>query len=178
MRSTLKTKDKAEATLTMGQNLKSGFYFKNPVIVECFDAEGNLKWVEKNYNLMTDEGLNDILDVYFSDGTQDTTHYVGLLTASTVAGDTLASGLDEFTNYTGNRQTWVEGGVSSKSISNTGNAASFSILGTGTITGAFLTNVDTGTAGVLICGVDFSAARSVANGDTLNVTYTLTIADA
>lgn len=169
---------KAEATLVANTCIKSGFKFKNPVHVECVDAEGNVKWIEDGFNIMTDDGLNDILDVYFSDGTQDTTHYVGLLTASVVAGDTLATGLDEFSDYTGDRQTWVEGGVSSKSISNSGNAASFDITGSGTVVGAFITNVSSGTSGVLVCGVDFSAPRSVASGDILNVTYTLTIADA
>jgi len=157
-----------------------GLVFKNPVKVECFDKDGNLKWSEEEFNIMTDEGLESILDVYFSDGSPTGgigTHYVGLLTATTVAGDTLGTGLDEFTDYTGTRQTWVEAGVSSKSITNTASPAVFPITGSGTITGAFLTNVTSGTSGVLICGVDFTS-RAVASGDTVNVTYTLTIADA
>jgi hypothetical protein len=114
----------------------------------------------------------------FSDGSQDATHYVGLTTASVVAGDTLVSGLDEFTSYTGDRKAWTEAGVSSQSITNSASPAEFSISGSGTIEGAFLTDAESGTSGTLICGVDFTSSRSVISGDTVSVTYTLSAADA
>lgn len=177
----LNTRDNASASMTSNLELATRLMFKNPVKIECFDKDGNLKWEEENYNLMTDEGLEDILDVYFSDGSQDSTHYVGLKgTGDPAAGDTLASHSNwtEFTDYSGDRKAWTEGGVSSKSITNSGSAASFSISGSGTVAGAFLTNAETGTSGVLVAAVNFTSARTVANGDTLNVTYTISIADA
>ncbi|MGD9381501.1 MAG: hypothetical protein PVI03_03575 [Candidatus Thorarchaeota archaeon] len=148
--------------------------------VECFDKDGNLKWVEEGHNLVVNEGLNHILDVQFHAETQVTTWYVGLKgTGSEAAGDTLAShaGWSEITAYTGDRKEFVEGAASSQQISNTGNAASFSITGTATVAGAFICSVSTGSAGKLFCVADFSSPRSVDNGDTLNVTYTITAAD-
>ena len=60
-------------------------------------------------------------------------------------------------------------------INNSGSPAVFSIDNTVTIAGAFLTNDDTkgGTSGLLFSASTFQSpgARSVVNGDTLNVTY-------
>ena len=41
------------------------------------------------------------------------------------------------------------------------------------IAGAFIASANTGTSGVLYSAGDFSASRAVANGDTLNVTVTV-----
>lgn len=148
--------------------------------VECFDKDGKLKWVEDLQNLVVNEGLNHILDVQFHAETQVTTWYVGLKgTGTPAAGDTLAAHgtWAEITAYTGDRKEFVEGAASSQSISNTGNAASFAITGAATVAGAFLASVTSGSAGKLFCAADFSSPRSVDNGDTLNVTYTITAAD-
>ncbi|MCE5335476.1 MAG: hypothetical protein LLG06_12910 [Desulfobacteraceae bacterium] len=158
--------------------LKAGGVFT----VECFDAAGNLKWRDTAENLVVNAGLNHLLDVVFHAATQITTWYVGLVGASPTyaAGDILAShsGWTEFPSYTGNRQEFNEGAASSQQISNSGNAASFAITGSGTVAGAFICSVNTGTSGTLFCAASFSqGAKSVSNGDTVNVTYTLSAAD-
>ena len=60
-------------------------------------------------------------------------------------------------------------------ISNSASVAVFSINGTATIAGAFLTSNNTkgGTTGILFSASDFQSPgdRSVVSGDTLNVTY-------
>jgi hypothetical protein len=60
-------------------------------------------------------------------------------------------------------------------ISNTASVAVFSINGTTTVGGAFLTsdNTKSGTTGTLFSAADFQSPgdRSVVSGDTLNVTY-------
>jgi len=179
MKSKMKFKEQATCSLNMKASLNDGIKFNNYVDVICYGADGNVKWEELNRkNLVTNEGLDYILGVVFSDVAQDLTHYIGLTTASTIAGDSMASGLDEFTGYTGDRQAWTEGGVSSQSINNTGSEASFPITSAETVVGAFMTDDATGTAGTLICGVDFAASRTVANGDTLSVGYTLSAADS
>jgi hypothetical protein len=65
-------------------------------------------------------------------------------------------------------------------VTNTANKATYSINGTTTIGGAFLTSDDVkgGTTGTLFSAADFQAPgdRSVVNGDTLNVTYTFSLA--
>lgn len=126
------------------------------------------------------EGLDHVLDVVFSDGSQDSTHYIGLKGAGAVdATDTLGSysNWSEVTDYSGDRPAWTEGGVSSQSIDNSGSPASFSITGDVTVAGAFICNVASGDVGKLYCAVDFSSSRTLASGDTLNVTYTISAAD-
>lgn len=44
-----------------------------------------------------------------------------------------------------------------------------------TITGAFLSSVNTGTAGILYSAGNFTSSRTVASGDTLNVTPTMSV---
>ncbi len=172
--------DKAVAGLVANTDIKAGFKIGGYFTTVCKDSDGNIKWTEKAHNLFTNEGLDDILDIVFSDGGQDSTHYVGLKgTGAPAAGDTLAShgAWTEFSDYTGTRQTWVEAGVSSQTITNIASPAVFPITGAGTVAGAFLTNVTSGTAGILICVVDFTSSRTVGTGDTLNVTYELSCQD-
>lgn len=151
--------------------------------VTCYDKDGNLKWEEKNHNLVVNEGLQDMNTQYFKGVTYSATWYVGLITgpaASTSfsANDTLAlhGGWTEDTNYSGNRKAATFGTATTADpsvISNSASPAQFAITGTTTIAGAFLTNVASGTSGVLFSASDFQSPgdRSVVNGDTLNVTY-------
>ncbi len=96
------------------------------------------------------------------------------------AGDTLAShgGWAEITDYTGDRKALTLGSVSGQSVNNSGSPASFAIDDTATVAGGFICTVDTGTSGVLYGAADFGSPRAVENGDTLNVTCTLTAAAA
>jgi hypothetical protein len=64
-------------------------------------------------------------------------------------------------------------------ITNSASVAVFSINGTTTVGGAFLTSNNTkgGTTGILFSASDFTAPgdRAVVSGDTLNVTYTFSL---
>ena len=148
--------------------------------VTCLDKDGNVKWEENRKNLIATVGLNHILDVQFHATTQVTAWYIGLKAAgSAAAGDTMAShsGWAELTGYAGNRKEWTEGAASSGSMTN-GSSVDFTINATATIAGAFLNTAATGTSGVLYGVVDFSSARAVISGDTLQVTVTVTAASA
>jgi hypothetical protein len=63
---------------------------------------------------------------------------------------------------------------------NSASPATFTINATSTIAGAFLTSISTkgGTTGILFSASDFSSPgdRAVVSGDTLSVTYTLSLA--
>lgn len=147
---------------------------------ECFDKNGNRKWSEVAKNLVVNAGLNHILNVQFHGTTQVNPWYVGLkLTGSAASADTLAthSGWTEATGYTGNRKEYNEAAASGKSITNSANKASFAIGSTATIAGAFVCSVSSGSTGTLFCAANFTAARAVESGDTLEVTYTLSAAD-
>lgn len=157
---------------------------KNIWEVVCRDSDGNEKWREVNKNLVTTEGLNHVLSITLDGGTQITTWYVGLKgSGSAAAGDTMSShsGWTENTDYSQSvRQTLTLGTAAAGSIDNSASKATYSINGTATIAGAFITSDDTksGTTGTLYGVVDFGSARSVISGDTLEVTVTLTAASA
>ena len=148
--------------------------------VTCLDKDGNIKWEEDNKNIIVTAGLNHILDVQFHATTQVTAWYIGLKGAGTpVAADTMASHSSwaELTGYAGNRKEWTEGAASSGSMTN-GSSVDFTINATATVAGAFLNTAATGTSGTLYGVVDFSSSRAVIDGDTLQVTVTVTAASA
>jgi hypothetical protein len=149
--------------------------------VVCRGPDGRVKWTERAENLITNEGLDHILNVVLHATTQVSTWYVGLKnTGSPAAGDTLAShaGWTENSNYSGDRKEYVEAAASSQSITNLENKASFAInADSQSIHGAFLASAATGTSGTLLCVANFASAKAADNGDTLEVTYTISAAD-
>ena len=151
--------------------------------IECFDKEGNLKWEDSFHNLVVNEGLQDLNNKYFKGVTYSAAWYLGLVTGpgsgtTYAAGDTLASkAWTEFTSYTGNRKAVTFGTptlADPSVINNSASPSQFVITGGGgTVAGAFLTNVATGTSGILFSEGDFTGGdKIVASGDTINVTYT------
>ena len=167
-----------------GETAKGGGVFH----VQCFDKEGNLKWEDQMHNLVVNQGLQDMNTQYFKGSAYTAAFYLGLVTgpgSSTTyaAADTLAShaGWVEFTNYSGTRKTVTFGTATTADPSVIGNSASpaqFSITGGGgTVAGAFVATVDSGTSGVLFSEADFQSPgdRVVVAGDTLNVTYTFSL---
>lgn len=163
---------------------KAGGVYK----IQCVGADGTVKWEDEMHNLVVNQGLQSMVSVYLDGATQITTWYIGLITGpgsgtTIAAGDTLAShaGWTEFTNYSGNRKTATFGTATTADpsvIDNTASAASFSITSTGgTVAGAFLCSVDTGTSGTLFSASDFQSPgdRVVVSGDTLNVSYTFSL---
>lgn len=175
------------AGMTLGCSLearngvKAGLAVTSHYHVECFDKDGNLKWVEDVSNLVVNAGLNDLLDKYFKGSGYTAAWYVGLKGTGTIAaGDTLAShgGWSEITAYADNRKALTLGSVSSQSVNNSGSPASFAINDTATVAGAFICTAASGTSGVLYGAANFSGNRAVEENDVLNVTCTLSAADA
>jgi len=167
-----------------GETAKGGGVFH----VQCFDKEGKLKWEDQMHNLVVNEGLQDMNTQYFKGSTYTAAFYLGLVTGpgagtTYAAADTLAShaGWTEFTNYSGARKAVTFGTATTADPSVIGNAAApsqFSITGGGgTVAGAFLCTVASGTSGVLFSEADFQSPgdRVVVSGDTLNVTYTFSL---
>jgi len=178
--------DNFQTSLIMNQAEQSLIQVGGVFTVECIDASGNLKWTEEFRNLVVNQGLNSMNNVYFyySSTSQITTWYMGLMSSVTTgvaATDTLAShsGWSEFSSYSGSRPSisWASSTTANPSVI-TSSARSFSITGTGTVEGAFVCSVASGTSGVLFSAKTFSASRNVVNGDTLNVTYSLSNAAA
>jgi hypothetical protein len=151
--------------------------------VQCFDAAGNLKWKDQFHNLVVNEGLQDLNDKYFKGAAYTAAWFLGLVTGpgsgtTFAAADTLASkAWTEFTDYSGNRKAVTFGTptlADPSVIDNSGSPSQFVITGAGgTVAGAFLAGVATGTSGILFSEGDFTGGdKVVTSGDTLNVTYT------
>lgn len=144
--------------------------------ITCVASDGTIKWEETVHNTVTNGGKDDLIDKYFKGSAYTAAWYLGLKgSGSIAAGDTLAShaGWSEVTPYSGNRPAITFGTTSSQS--NTASAVSISITGSSTVAGAFIASVNTGTSGTLYSASDFAASRTVANGDTLNVTPTVSM---
>jgi len=161
--------------------------------IECFDADGRLKWRETIDNVVATVGKNLALDTFLAGTAYTVTGpYMGLISSTSysavAAGDTMAShagwleaGGATAPTYTGNRQTavWSAASVGNKALST---ALSFAITSTGTVKGAFLVfgsgavNTKDSTAGVLWSAGTFSTGdKAVVNGDTLNINYSTSL---
>jgi hypothetical protein len=155
--------------------------------VQCFDKDGNLKWDTSEHNLVVNEGLQNMNTQYFKGSAYTAAFFLGLVTGpgsgtTFAAADTLASkAWTEFTDYSGSRKAVTFGTATTADpsvISNSASPSSFTISGAGgTIAGAFLCTVSSGTSGVLFSESDFQSPgdRVVVSGDTLNVTYTFSL---
>lgn len=153
--------------------------------IECLDAEGRVKWAERAENLVTTAGKVDLLGVYFGAGAKPAGWYLVLKGAgAAAAADTLsthAGWVEESGVYTGVNRPTVGFAAAAANGDNgqiaTSSAVSVAITAAGTIAGCGLTPTQAKATltGVLYNAGDFSASRTVANGDTLNVTLTLTI---
>lgn len=173
---------KASASLVAGATFGSTIKFRNIYRIECRDAFGNLKWIEEVPNQVMTAGINDLLTNYFKGAAYTAAFYIGLVDNASfsayAAADTMAShaGWLESTVYSnGTRPALTLGTAAAGSISNSASVAAFTVNASGTVRGAFVgtNNTKGGTTGTLYGAADFSAARAVVSGDTLNVTVTL-----
>jgi len=154
--------------------------------IECYDKDGKLKWADENHNLVVNVGLQYMAGAALTGTTPITAWYVGLYGAGAsnapAAGDTLGThpGWTEVNPYSGNRPaiTFVAATNNNPSVVTNSTAVSFTINATQTVGGAFLCSAASGTSGTLFSAADFASPgdRSVVSGDTLNVTYTMSLA--
>lgn len=154
--------------------------------VTCHDKDGNFKWFDTIYNVVTTVGKNDLLDKYLKGAAYTQTFRMGLKgTGSAVVGDTQAShaswlevGGANAPTYTAPRKDVVMGAAAA-GVS-TSPAQVFGMTGSGTVAGCFTNNGGSATidntTGVLFSAGDFTAGNKiVTSGDTISVTYSLTI---
>lgn len=160
----------------------AGLAVRSVYELTCY-RRGKRLWTEREKNIVFTAALDDVLKVYFLGSPAPRSTWFGGLKvndAAFAAGDTLAShAWTEFTGYTGSRKalTLVHGGAGSMLLDNSAAVAEFDVTGSGTVDGAFTCDVASGTSGLLYGGATFTA-RSVANGDTLNLTVELTAESA
>lgn len=165
-----------------------GIYF-----IQCFDKDGNLKWEDTAENVVTTVGKNLALDSYLAGSAYTVVGpFIGLISSTSFtavsATDTMSShagwleaGNANTPTYTAPRKTaaWSAASGGSKSLSA---AASFAITGTGTVKGCFMTygsgavsTIDNTSGTLYSAGLFTGGDKTVANGDTLNVSYTTSL---
>jgi hypothetical protein len=182
MRQAIEATISVDAALIAAHKAGVGVKIRNFYKFECFDAEGNLKWVEECENLLTTAGATDLLAKYLKGSAYTAAFFVGLKGTGTIsAGDTMAShaGWTEVTAYSaGTRPALTLGTPASGSVDNSASPASFTANASATVAGAFVVTDSTkgGTAGTLYGAADFASARSLLSADVLNTTITLTAA--
>lgn len=146
---------------------------------------------ERVHNIVTNQGLDHLLDVTLSGATQITAWYVSLYKTNTgeVAGNTYASPGD--TEIAGSdvdeatRQAWTDAGVSSQAATNAASPAVYTAAATVTVYSAGLvgggsaptTIANTAGGGQLYSRASYSASKALTDDDTLTTTYALGMAD-
>lgn len=182
--------DQMTAGLVMGTRSTDTAAATGVYKIQCFDAQGNLKWEAESKNLVVNVGLQDMNAKYFTGSAYTATWFIGLYGAGAsntpAASDTMSShaGWTENTGYSNATRPVCTFGTPTTAnpsvATNSASPASFTINATSTVGGAFLVSNSTkgGTTGTLFSAADFGAPgdRSVASSDILNVTYTLSLA--
>lgn len=155
--------------------------------------EGKIIYNETGKNIITTEGLNQILNVVFGAVAKDATIYCGIFKSNVTpaAGNTAASQLGAAGTYgecqdadyddpATNRPEWVDAAASAGVITNSASKASFTIAASITVYGAFLASsqAKTATTGVLYAAKRFDTSRAVVDDDVLQVTYQLSLSSS
>ncbi len=133
-------------------------------------------------NIVVNEGLNHILDVYFNAATQVTTWYLAPFEGNytPLATDTAAvitANATETTAYTqSTRQAFTTVSAASQSVTNAAAVATFTFNAGKTIYGAFLASASakSATTGKLFSAAQFSSSKVVVSTDQILLTYTFT----
>lgn len=175
--------------INLPTSLRHGGKFKGVFDIEVKDKFGNLLSRSRAENIITNEGLDSILDVYLHGDTQITVWYCVIFETDTTpaAGTTYA--VPVFTEWAaydeGTRPEYVEAASSSQSITNSANKAVFTANATKTLYGAALvgggsaptTKSNVAGGGTLPCAGKFAASQPVVDDNVVNLTYTVTAAD-
>lgn len=183
----VKMSDQCDATVVRGASMKEAQSISGYYEVKCHGADGQLKWEEEIYNIVTTVGLNLTMDTVLGNVAAGAV-VLGLKgTGVAVLADTQAShaswlevGGANAPTYTGNRQAPTFGAAAAGAKA-TSTPVVFSITGSGTVAGCFIniggSATKDNTTGTLFSAGDFTAgSKTVTSGDTLSVTYTATAA--
>lgn len=189
-----KTQDVLGASVTRGSSQSEQMEVCGRYRAECLDAQGNVKWVEEFDNLVTTQGKNHLLDHGLAGPATAVNTRMSFINNSPtpvpVIGDTYAThaGFTELgsgviaSRGSPNFSVAASGGAKSTSA-----AVSANVIGTGVVGGVAINLIvgavgnvanvaDTATAGAILYSAGtFTTAKSVSNGDTLNVTYSSTL---
>ena len=178
-----------EAVLVRKSDVNESGKAHGRFVAECFDKDGKFKWRDTIENVVCTVGKNVALDAYLAGAAYTVTGpFMGLISSvdysAVAAADTMTShagwkeaGATNAPTYTAPRKTcaWDAAAAGSKALSA---ALSFVFTGAGTVKGCFLVyftgavNTIDNTDGTLYsAGLFTGGDKTVADTDTLNVTY-------
>lgn len=146
------------------------------------DRDGNVLWEQDwTENALANEGEQDILEGFFRGGSIPTNFYIGLINDSGIAEtDTLATMTSEPSGNGYSRQvtTFAATALNGGDYETDSDQETFTASGgnIGPVDHAILTDVASGTAGSLLAYVPLSTSRTLTDGDSLNVTVTVSLA--
>jgi hypothetical protein len=159
--------------------------------MECYDREGNLRWVDDLKNGVTNQALNLILDQVLRNQAGISQWYLGLMDnagfSAFAASDVPNShpGWVENTDYSAaTRPPWSPGAASGQAVTNSVTVDfAMNPVSAVTIRGLFLISANDKGGGAsgqkLFSTAAFSGGnQTVNNGDTLKVTYTVSAASS
>ncbi|MCK5641539.1 MAG: hypothetical protein KAJ19_12120, partial [Gammaproteobacteria bacterium] len=97
--------------------------FQGKFIATCFDKNGNFKWREETQNIVTNEGLDEVLNIMFHGDTQIATWYVVLSESNTTPLATHTYAVPGYTEVNlaideATRPVYNEAAASSQSMTN------------------------------------------------------------
>ena len=170
---------------------RHGAKFKGVFEIEILDKkDGKVISKSQTENIITDEGLDAILDIMLHGSTQITTWYCALFESDTTPDGAETYAVPVYTESTAydeaTRPEYNEAASSSQSVTNSANKAVFTASATKTWYGAALvgggtaatTKGDAAGGGTLLCCGKFATAQPVIDGNVANLTYTISAADA
>lgn len=145
---------------------------------EARDAAGAIKWQECQHNALANEGQQEMLAVYLQGATAPTAYAIGL-SSMTFAKTTGYAGITnepsgngyarQTVNRDGTAAGWPTLALDTGDFKATAKTVTFTSSGTiGPVTSAFLVSA---TNNKLISYTALSTSRTLASGDTLQVTY-------
>lgn len=147
---------------------------------ECRDASGDLKWQETTHNALANEGQQEMLSVYLQGGTAPTAYAIGLssmtfaktTTYATITNEPSGNGYArQVINRDATASGWPTLALDSGDYKATAKQVTFTATGTvGPVTSAFLVGTPTNK---LTSYTALSTSRTLAAGDTLQVTYSV-----
>jgi hypothetical protein len=193
MRDEPKAVDNFGASVIRGGGQDETIKLVGTFTVECVGPDGKVKWTDEIKNTVVTVGKNLMLSTLLQGAAYTVTGpFMGLISSTSfsaiAAADTMAShagwleaGTANAPTYTAPRKTAAFSAPSGGSIS-LSSALSFAITGTGTVKGAFivlgtgaLSTIDNTAGTLLSAGLFTGGDKAVANGDTLNVSYSLAL---
>jgi hypothetical protein len=191
MKELLNFRDNADLRYAVKHLRESNLNFHGHVFTDHFRDGRLIHTCDQGGNTFTTEGMTYLLNIIFgtTSKTGSAIFYVGIFknNVTPAVGDTAAAKLGaagaygecqdaDYDSPATDKPSYTIATTSTATCTNAASPASFTIAGSITVYGAFLSTskAKTATDGYLMCAKKFSASRAVIDDDVLSVTYVIT----